>query len=264
MLYRIKGRYYWIEQRRKEMGIVLSLQLTTFCNYKIEPSPKNISLLMEKINSLNIKEFLPNVTTGQTIDLVQGKVESVSNLGFVTVDKSGQIMCQDDRIDCIFKFTPDTQGDFEENIKNLKAILKCILQQESRTISNRLAFNVNLLSDPYVGDLQNTSFGHNIVSTLNFYKEKKLKEWSSRENVWHSIKIANIDEMLNVITELSMVTSNSGEEKRLLCHMDINTIPENAGYRFGYESIDKFVDETKKIITNIKTNFEELTRDVKD
>ena len=61
-----------------------------------------------------------------------------------------------------------------------------------------------------------------------------------------------------------MVTSNPGEEKRLLCHMDINTIHENSGYRFGYQSIDEFVDETKKIIMNIKTNFEELGRDVDD
>ncbi len=263
MLYHIKGRYYWIEQRRKKMGIVLNLQLSAFCNCKIEPSAKNISILMEKINSLNIKEFLPNVTTGQTIDLVKGKVESVSNLGFVTVDKSSQIMCQDDRIDCVFNFAPDVQGDFEGNIENLKVILKLILQ-ESKIVSNRLAFNVNLLSDSYVGNLQNTSFGHNIVSTLNFYKDKELKEWSSRENIWHEIKIANVDEMLNVITELSMVTSNPGEEKRLLCHMDINTIHENSGYRFGYQSIDEFVDETKKIIMNIKTNFEELGRDVDD
>ena len=55
MLYHIKGRYYWIEQRRKKMGIVLNLQLSAFCNCKIEPSAKNISILMEKINSLNIK-----------------------------------------------------------------------------------------------------------------------------------------------------------------------------------------------------------------
>ena len=245
------------------MSMFLNLQLTAFCNYKIEPSAKNISVLMDKINLLNIKEFLPNVTTGQTIDLVKGKVESVSNLGFVTVDKSGQIMCQDDRIDCIFNFTPDIRGDFEESANNLKVILKQILQ-ENRILSNRLAFNVNLLSDSHSDGLKNTSFGHEIVSTLNFYKGKELKEWSSRENVWHTIKIANIDEILNVITELSMVTRNSGEEKRLLCHMDINTIHENTRYRFGYESLDPFVDETKKIIANIKADFEELSKDVEE
>ena len=44
--------------------------------------------------------------------------------------------------------------------------------------------------------------------------------------------------------------------------MDINTIYENVKYRFGYESIDEFVDETKKIIVNIKNNFEELAKSV--
>ena len=109
MLYRITGKYYWIEQRRMKMGVVLNFQLTAFSNNKIEPNAKNISMLMEKINSLNIKEFLPNVTTGQRIDMVKGKMESISNLGFITADQSGQIMCQDGRIDCFFNFTPDTR-----------------------------------------------------------------------------------------------------------------------------------------------------------
>ncbi len=243
------------------MGVVLNFQLTAFSNNKIEPNAKNISMLMEKINSLNIKEFLPNVTTGQRIDMVKGKMESISNLGFITADQSGQIMCQDGRIDCFFNFTPDTQGDFEQNIKNIKLIFKQLLK-ENQVIANRLAFNVNLLSDSYVGDLRNKGFGYNMESTLDFYKGKELKEWSSRENVRHKIQISNMDEILNVITELSMVTSNPGEEKRLFCHMDINTIYENVKYRFGYESIDEFVDETKKIIVNIKNNFEELAKSV--
>ena len=41
--------------------------------------------------------------------------------------------------------------------------------------------------------------------------------------------------------------------------MDINTIPENTGYRFNYEKMDSFVENIKDIVNDIKTNFEELS-----
>lgn len=240
------------------MGAVVNIQLSAFCNNRIEPNAKNIALLMEKINSLNIKEYLPNIATSQSIDLVKGNIETSSNLGFVTTDKSGQIMCQDNRIDCIFNYQNGCQGCYEKDIDNLRDILSLILS-EYEIISNRLAININILSDSYNGNLQNTNFGQNIVSTLDFYKGKELREWSSRDNLRYPIKIGDKEEMLNVITELSMVISQPEREKRLLCHMDINTIPENIGYRFNYEKMLCFVSEVKKVITDIKNNFEELS-----
>lgn len=239
------------------MGSVLNMQLTAFCNYRIEPNVKNIMVLMEQINSLGGKEFLPNIITGQNIDLIKGNVETISNLRFVTIDNSGQIICQDNRIDCILNFTSKNQGSLND-IAYLQKIIRLIMK-EYEIISNRMAWNIDLLSDFYDSKLQNTSFGQNVVSTLDFYKEKELKEWSFRENMWYPIRIAENKEILNVITELRMVTSNSGDEKRLLCHMDINTIPERTGYRFDEKKVEEFVEEVKKIVVRIKDNFEEVS-----
>lgn len=258
MQYYIKGRYYSFQRRKKSMGIVLNLQLSVFTNYRIEPNANNISNLMKKINLLGVKEFLPNITTGQTIDLVNGKIDTISNLAFVTADRSGQIMCQNDRIDCIFNFNQENECVFETEIQGLENIIELIMT-EYDIMSNRLAFNVNFLGDSYSNYLQDTNFGQNIISSLDFYNNKTLKEWSTRENVWHPIMISGQEEMLNVITELSMVISNQEDEKRLLCHMDINTIPENSRYRFNAEKLREFVSGAQAIAIGIKTNFEGLS-----
>lgn len=258
MLYNIKGRYYVIQKRRNKMSLILNVQLSAFSNYRIEPTANNVTFLMESINKLGIKEFLPNITTGQNIDLIKGKLETISNLGFVTSDKTGQIICQNNRIDCMLNYGEDNQCEINESIDALKQIILLILK-EFDILSNRLALNVNILSDVYEGDLKGTKFGRKLVSTLDFYKDKELSEWSTRKNVRYPIKICDKEEILNVITEFSKVTRNPGEENRILCHMDINTIPENTGYRFNYEKMDSFVENIKDIVNDIKTNFEELS-----
>lgn len=261
MQYYIKGKYYSLDWRNRSMGIILNIQLTAFINYRIEPNANNISNLMNKLNSLKIKEFLPNITTGQTIDLIKGKINTISNLTFVTSDNDAQIICQDERIDCIFNFNQDDRCNFESELQKLKTILLLIMT-EYKIISNRFALNINLLSESYWEELQNTKFGQNVVSPLSFYNNKEVKEWSMRENSWHPIVISNEEDTLNVITELSMVTNDQQTEKRILCHMDINTIPGNSGYRFNKDSLNEFVKETSSIAEEIKTNFEGLSNNV--
>ena len=261
MQYYIKGMYYSFDRRKKNMGFVLNIQLSAFTNHRIEPNASNISKLMNEINNLKIKEFLPNITTGQTFDLVKRRVDTVSNLAFVTTDNSGQIICQNERIDCIFNFNENDKCDFENELKKLKCILLLIMN-ERNIVSNRLALNISLLSEPYFGELQNTIFGKNLVSSLKFYEDKEFKEWSMRENSWCPITISEKEDMLNVITELNMVTNEQQNEKRILCHMDINTIPENQEYRFNGDSLKDFVFGTEVIAEEIKANFEELSNNV--
>lgn len=261
MQYYIKGKYYSLDRREKSMGIILNIQLSAFINHRIEPNANNISNLMNELNLLKLKEFLPNITTGQTIDLVKGRIDTISNLAFVTADKSGQIICQDERIDCIFNFNQDDKCDFESELQKLEKILLLIMS-EYKIVSNRFALNINLLSEPYFGELQNTIFGKSVVSSLKFYDNREFKEWSMRENSWYPITISNEEDTLNVITELSMVTNDQQNEKRILCHMDINTIPENSGYRFNTDSLNDFVIETGVIAKEIKANFEELSNNV--
>ena len=68
------------------MGSLLDVQMSIFINNRIEPTPNNVSLLMNELNKLDSKhyEYLPSIIRSQTIDLSNGKISTVSNIAFST------------------------------------------------------------------------------------------------------------------------------------------------------------------------------------
>lgn len=239
------------------MGMLLNVQLSVFGNYHIETTAKNVSNLMQKLNELGEFEFLPNIISGQNIDLLAGKINTTSNLSFVTSSQSCQIICMDNRMDCLLKFDSEYQDTIDNGLAFCNRVLGVIMDNFP-ILGNRLAININELSNPVSGDLLETNLGKSVVSVLDFYKDKKLDEWSTRANTRLSVDISGKPENLNIITELNIATNNQINEKRILCHLDINTVQENQGYRFNKEDLSSFIDETRKIIENLKNNFEEL------
>ena len=233
--------------------MITKIQLTSFCNNTVAIDISTISKLMNGLNNLDIKDFLPNITNGQNINLISGKVEQIQNLGFITMDSSAQVLFQPNRIDVIFNL----QGELQSDLNQAKTVIKYILC-ECNCTSNRLAINIDLLSEPYVGDIKKSKFGSKIMFFLDYYKDQDLIEWSARENIHQNITVNGEKETLNVITELSLVTYNSDNTKRVLCHIDINTVAENNNYRFDSNAFDDFLNETTTIIQKIKDNFEEL------
>ena len=238
------------------MGLILNIQLSAFCDCRIEPSAENISNLMNEINKLGKIEFLPNIISTQNVDLASGKIDVISNLSFVTSDQSNQIICRNERIDCLLNLAANEDSKFENNIEFAKKVVVLIMKSYS-VQSNRLALNVNLLGN----QIQKMKFDKNIIPALDLYNGKDIKEWSLRNNMSFPIKISEKDENVNVITELGIAVNKVSDEKRMLCHIDINTMPENTGYRFSYENFESFIKETQKIVLTIKSNFEERYSD---
>ena len=238
------------------MSIIMNVQYSVFSNNRIEPTPDTVNGILAGLNSLGKFVFIPSVIAGQNIDLLAGKVNPVNNISFVTIDQQAQISCMNDRIDVLINGTNSNQTvSIKEHIIFARQALTMIMEN-SHIYSNRLALNVSLLSDVFNGPVQGTALGRKLCGTLDFYGDKSLEEWSSRVNSRSSITIDN-NELLNVITEISSVFDNAAGKKRFLCHMDINTIFENSGYRFSSGSLPKFDNEAMKIIVEIKQNFEE-------
>ncbi len=240
------------------MGLILNVQLSVFCNYRIEPNAQNITNLMKKINELGQMEFLPNIISEQNIDLATGKVNIIPNLSFVTSDQSSQVICRNERIDCILNVPTDEKSELESSVEFAKKIVILIMENYS-VQSNRLALNINLLGN----QIQKMEFNKKIMPALDFYDGKEIKEWSLRNNMSYNINVSGKNENLNVITELGIAVNNISNEKRVICHMDINTMPENTGYRFKYDDFESFVEETQKIALTIKSNFEDWCSDDK-
>lgn len=241
------------------MGTLLNVQLSVFGNYNIETTAVNISNLMQKINELGKFEYLPNIVTGQNIDLLAGKINTTSNLSFITASQLSQIVCMDNRIDCLLNFNSEYQETVDNSLQFCQDVLT-IIMDNFPILGNRLAININELSNSFSSELYKTKLGQSVISILDFYKNKTLDEWSTRANNQFPIQISGKSEILNVITELALAQNSQNNEKRILCHLDINTIPENQGFRFSKNDLSSFICETKKIICNIRNNFEELDR----
>lgn len=239
------------------MGMLLNVQLSVFGNYNIEATAANVSKLMQGINELGKFEFLPNIVSGQNIDLLAGKINTTSNLSFITTSQLSQIICMDNRIDCILNFNSEYQDTIDDSLQFCNNVL-AVIMDTFPILGNRLAININELSNCISTELFKTKLVWSVISVFDFYKDKTLDEWSTRANTRFPVEILGKSEILNVITELNIAQNSQNSEKRILCHLDINTIPENQGYRFKKDDLSSFICETKKIIYNIKNNFEEL------
>ena len=239
------------------MSIILNVQFSVFSNNRIEPTPDNVGKILNKLNSLGKYDFLPSMINGQNIDLVAGKMDPVSNISFVTLDQHVQIACMNERIDIVINGTQNNQSvPIEEHLEFARTVLD-FLMEEYHTYSNRLAINISLLSDIIQKSIRETAIGKKMCSTFDYYQGKELDEWSSRVNTKQSIQMAR-EELLNVITDISVVKDNKSNKKRFMTHMDINTVFENNGYRFAANDLGLFIEKVIGIVNNIKNNFEEL------
>ncbi len=243
------------------MSFVLNAQLSVFCNVRIEPDPENITALLTEINKLGQYVLLPNLITGQNIDLAAKQVKNITNLAFVTTDQSCQIVCMDNRIDVTINSNPDNpELSLEESVEYANRVLKIIMDKYS-IMGNRLALNTSILSNNCSDSFEDLRIMQKMYVPMDYYKGKEVAEWATRINSRILINIGPTTENLNVITDLNAVEDTAGGNKRILCHADINTLAENTGYRFNWEKLSDFSAEVLKIAHSIKISFEGLESD---
>ncbi len=265
MMYKVQGfmlfvydeHVYCFFERSMNMGTLLNVQLSVFGNYHIEASVANVTRLMQKLNELGRYEYLPSIVPAQNIDFMTGRVNTTSNLSFVASSNRSQILCMDNRLDCLMNFSTEDVENWEDCVQFCESVMD-IIMGEYPIVGNRLAININVLGQPIQGEVQETALGQHIVSVLDFYKEQSLNEWSTRANSRIPMEINNQSEILNVITELNLAQNNENNERRVMCHLDVNTVPEKQDFRFAKESVHAFICETKGIITDLLNNFEAM------
>ena len=238
------------------MGSVLKIQLSAFSNKRIVPSANNIAIIMPKLKEISGIEFLPSVVNSQKIDISTGMIENVSNLSFLSADSTGQVICSDNRLDCIINVSADHQDVVEERFNTTSAILQ-FLMEATNTVANRLALNVTFVSDICN---ENSVFEKQVMHVVPFYQNRIIKEWSSRVNAEGTMTINNIEENLNIITEYSRGIEPNTMKTRILCHSDINTVAENRDFRFEHDAIDLFEKKEKSIFEEIQSDLKGLVK----
>ncbi|MEE1218293.1 MAG: hypothetical protein U0L20_00030 [Ruminococcus sp.] len=236
------------------MGLLMSVEVSIFINNRIDPTPNNISNLMTKLNALGKYEYLPNIINVQNIDLSNGKVNTVSNVAFSTTSNSSRITCTDDRIDCHLNFDYSNQPDLKESLTFCQKVLSTIMET-FRIYGNRLAINIRQLSNSLPENIFDSKLGESMVSVFKFYQENQLSDWSTNANSKIDIKINDILEKTNVNTKLQAGMDYSDNSKIVICHLDINTLAKNKGYRFSSNDILPFIEETTPYIEQILNEF---------
>jgi len=238
------------------MSNIINFQLSVFCNKRIEPTSEKITDLMKEIKSISQMDFLPNIINGQIIDMMAKQVIKVSNLSFATPDQTRQIIYMDDRIDFISNAVDEVFLEYEKELSLAEALLQFVLERDSIQ-GNRLALNLKMICENSFDGI--SPFAIKLCKPLDYYIDKPIEEWSNRCNTRETIRLGELDEVLNVVTSLSMTQNISTAQKYVLCHIDINTIAERNSFRFSSESIADFVAEVKPIADNIKSNFSEVS-----
>lgn len=241
------------------MGIILSIQLSAFSNRKITPSVENTAVIMSDLKELSGIRFLPHIINTHNINILAETVETIPNLSFSSINESRQIICTDDRIDCIFHFDTNGQENIKSSLNTASRLLSSIMQHNDISAS-RLALNVYFF--PAVGRDKHLC-RTNIMCVIPFYRERVIKEWFSRMNAMDQVRINNADESINIITEYTHTTEPASGESRILCHADINTAAENKDFRFKYDSIDIFKAQAWDIYQNIQSDIERLVNSEK-
>lgn len=104
-------------------------------------------------------------------------------------------------------------------------------------------------------------------SPLDYYKENKPFEWSSRSVAREEFSLANRQELLNIITEVGRIqgrfvnTNNSKEFDRLNLKLDINTIIQSAEARLETDAIEQFFNIALEKRHELLSQVEEIIGD---
>lgn len=261
-LYSVNNVYYSINGKYKEaiiMPVGLNYQLSILGNYSVSLSPEMITTLMTKINQVSTEVFLPNIINSQQIEIPSNRVSTISNLGFVTQDQKYNIAILNDRIDINYNKALDIELGLGEFYAMAESLLKSIMQTCSFS-SNRLAANMRMLLELESFDYMQ-GLGKKILKSPQYYGDKSFCEWSTRVNAQSSIQIRDMDEGINVITDISSAQSAQGEKAAVIYHMDINTLPQNTNMRFDCSSLKPFIDCILPIAGIITNDVERLIFD---
>lgn len=258
MPHAFQGQYYTelIDTEDYIMSIALSYQLSIFGKYAITISPETITGLMVRINQETQHTLLPNIISRQQIELPSNKITIVSNLGFVSQDQLYSIAIFNERIDVNYNKINDATENMDTfygfAIKALAAII-----DYSGILSNRLAMNIQQICQMERFDKLN-ALGKAFVKTAAYYDGKKFSDWYLRTNGIADFSVDNVQERMNVITDISSGQDASGQQAAVLFHVDINTLPQNQDMRFNKQALEPFVQNAKDIASTIITDVERL------
>lgn len=221
------------------MKNILNFQLSVIGNYS------DFTADIEKMNTISAefeKSYLPTSQSYRNINLENGEIEYQQRLSIVNSRKNTNIICNPDRIDfnlnsdagILVYSDPELKSLIENGLEDIKKFMRIF-----NLNGYRLAFNIYFISDRIEINKINEILKENRV-ILNYFKDRPFQEYLLRYNSTNNILISNSSELLNELVEVSFVTNQQINEKRVSIHFDLNTTQFNSIERFNSENLDDF------------------------
>lgn len=225
----------------------LNYQFSIFGSYSIQPTAEIIPELMSEINKKLSKSFIPTVIDIPNVDLKNQSVNIITNLQLITLDRRFSIVLLNDRIDINYNKVSDDELEQNEFFHMAEQALHLIMDRFDLS-SNRLAINIHKAIMP-LSPAELDSFGKESLKCGPYYNDKLFNEWSTRVNSQTDIAMQDMHEEINVITSLSNASVHN--QNAVVCHIDINTLPQNMDMRFKKDILTSFINVTMPIAQDI-------------
>lgn len=213
------------------MNQIIMLQASlfgSFDNIKLDPV-----LASKLINEFGNK-LMPSTVKLATLNPMDGRLYTEDRLNMVSSDEEVSIAFLPNRIDANYamKNTPLSACDIEKKLDELQCYLSTATTYFSE-VGNRLAINGRFINTeiPFSAD--------NYFKLNGFFSGKDLAEWSLRTNTITHFTIAESDEDVNNILELSLSHNVEGDVA-LMVSFDINTSATRNNMRFSDKSLPEF------------------------
>ncbi len=225
----------------------------------ITPTPSTVGTL---INLFSDRNLIP--TTYQGFSISGGNRISRLLVRLTDPNSEWSVTFGTDRVDIDknpLDVTGSNLGDFPSFCATASNLFSRILTTFNKR-ANRLAFNSTVLFGEMPTPTLNALY-RKFFNTPRFYEEHEPFEWEWRSASSIPTTIVDINDYLNVITEVSRISGELLRQTtpipfdRIRLFFDINTTTQNQEYRFGLPEVQYFFGHTSEIHNNISRELQE-------
>lgn len=237
-------------------NIDLRYQIALFGNF--DDVTPNINTIKYFIDVYSDRDLIPNQYHEVSLDAVTGAGSKGNRLSLTSEDQSFNIRFGFDRMDVMLtnnNINVTTMKERDAFIDDFKNIYDHINSKFPKKIKR-----IGLVSQYLISGVDLSQVASSFFKLTKFHEKPPLIEFNNKIVNRTTIDVPE-EEILNVAGELRWLKTNLQINNKneafegLLFATDINTIPENAEYRFDKDKIDMVLRELSRVAKLLESEY---------
>ncbi len=237
------------------MKTLLSFQMSIFGTFShFSATKENYDKVLTALGG----KFLPSSIIGRDFDLQSGKVTQSARMSFINPDSGWNIVLLKDRIDLNFSKSDGLDSEIaiqvilQEGKEALGKVMKSL-----HISAGRIAVNYKYTVDNEKEKIERIR--KKVASGVSYFNTKNIGEWSVHNDSIESVELNGVNEVTNIIVDISMFNKNPRDEPtQLIIGYDINTHQLNLTERFKINDISTFFTYANGIANLLDKSVSEL------